>query len=60
MSERENGACGMYPGDRVIYTINGKHGVAREFLQDGDAYVDFDDSSNGNVKWNHLVKEEQR
>lgn len=57
MNERSNGAAGMYPGDRVVYTIDGRKGVAQRFDQDGDAYVDFDDKSDGNVKWNNLVLE---
>jgi hypothetical protein len=31
-----NGACGMNAGDRVRCTIDGKTGVADEFLSDGD------------------------
>jgi hypothetical protein len=57
MNERKSGACGMHYGDRVVHTLTGRHGTAGEFLQDGDCYVDFDDKSNGNVKWNHLVLE---
>lgn len=53
----KNGANGMKPGDRVIFTLDGRRGVAEEFLQDGDAYVTFDDGKRGSVKWNHLVPE---
>lgn len=55
---RRNGACGMHAGDRIIYTIDGRHGRADEFLHDGDAFVTFDDGSYQTVKWNHLRLEE--
>jgi hypothetical protein len=53
----KSGACGMKSGDRVVYVIDGRHGVADEFLHDGDAFVTFDDGRFETVKWNHLVKE---
>jgi len=43
-------------GDRVKYHLNNQFGILKEALQDGDAYVKFDDNSNGNVKWNNLEK----
>lgn len=52
-----SGACGMKSGDRVVYTIDGRHGVADEFLHDGEAFVTFDDGSHETVKWNHLKLE---
>jgi len=51
---RENGANGMTVGDLVVHTLSGRVGRALEFLQDGDAYVEFTDRSDGNVNWNHL------
>lgn len=48
---------GMTEGDRVVYKIDGRHGVAGEFLQDGDCQVTFDDGSTKMVKWNNLRKE---
>lgn len=52
-----NGANGMKAGDRVKYTIDGRVGVADEFLSDGDAFVTWDDGTFETVKWNHLVPE---
>lgn len=46
----------MRVGDRVVYQIDGRHGVAEEFLQDGDACVRFDDGTSGTVKWRLLEK----
>lgn len=58
MLERKSGANGMKVGDRVVYTLNGRRGVANEFLQDGDAEVSFDDGQPPHtVKWNYLVSE---
>lgn len=54
-----NGACGMKAGDRVVYSIDGRRGVADEFLHDGDAFVSFDDGTHDTVKWNHLYPEPQ-
>lgn len=54
-SEHRNGACGMKAGDHVQYTIDGRIGIADEFLSDGDAFVTWDDGTFGTVKWNHLV-----
>lgn len=55
--KRKSGAMGMKEGDRVVYEIDGRHGKAGEFLQDGDCQVDFDDGTSRMVKWNHLHKE---
>lgn len=52
-----SGAWMMRAGDRVVYQIDGRHGIADEFLPDGDAFVSFDDGSYGTVKWNHLAPE---
>lgn len=46
----------MRVGYRVVYQIDGRHGVAEEFLQDGDACVRFDDGTSGTVKWRLLEK----
>ena len=43
-------------GDVVKHNIDGRVGILKEALQDGDAYVSFTDGSNGNVKWNNLEK----
>lgn len=43
-------------GDTVLYHIDGRVGVLKEALQDGDAYVKFPDDSDGNVKWTSLEK----
>lgn len=54
----KNGANGMKPGDRVIYTIDLRRGVAKEFLQDGDGFVQFDGYADLEmVKWKNLVPE---
>lgn len=54
-----SGANGMKAGDRVVYRIDGRRGVADEFLPDGDAFVSFDDGKFETVKWNHLYPEAQ-
>jgi hypothetical protein len=56
------GAFDMKVGDRVVcttpgHTYYGRTGVAKEFLQDGDAYVQLDgESGHTMIKWNHLSK----
>jgi len=55
IADHSNGALGMKAGDRVLYTIDGRTGVADEFLHDGDALVTWDDGTYGTVHWNHLV-----
>ena len=44
-------------GDRVVYEIDGRHGVAHEFMQDGDVEVRFDDGTYALVKWSRCHKE---
>lgn len=53
-----SGANGMKAGDRVIYAIDGRRGVADEFLHDGDAFVTFDGGIYETVKWHHLRAEQ--
>lgn len=50
--DRRSGGNGMKEGDRIVHEPTGHHGVAGEFLQDGDVCVTFDDGSSGMVKWN--------
>lgn len=57
-TEHRSGANGMKAGDRVIYVIDGRHGVADEFFSDGDTFMTFDDGSHETVKWNHLRPED--
>ena len=47
----------MKAGDRVVYMIDGRRGVADEFLHDGDCFVTFDGGRHETVKWNHLIPE---
>ena len=56
-TDKPSGANGMKAGDRVVYTLDGRHGVADEFLPDGDTFITFDDGTFDTVKWNHLVQE---
>lgn len=56
-ADRRSGANGMKEGDRVVYLPTQEHGLAGEFLQDGDVAVTFDDGSHNTVKWIQLVKE---
>lgn len=51
---KHSGANGMKAGDRVRYRLDGRLGVADEFLHDGEAFVTFDDGKHETVKWNHL------
>lgn len=53
----KSGAYGMAAGDRVVYILDGRHGIVDEFLQDGDAYVSFDDGCCMEVKWHYLILE---
>lgn len=41
-------------GDKVRYDIDGHTGTLDECLNDGDAFVTWDDGSYDTVKWNHL------
>jgi hypothetical protein len=45
-------------GDKVIHTQDGRHGTMDEALQDGEAFVTWDDGSYDTVKWNQLRKKE--
>ena len=49
-----SGAMGMKAGDRVRLKIDGRTGVADEFLHDGDTFMSWDDGSFGTYKWNNL------
>lgn len=47
-------------GDRVIYVLDGREiarGVLEDALQDGDAYIKWDDDKPRDCKWNHLYKD---
>lgn len=55
--KNDSGANEMKSGDRIVYIIDGRHGVANEFLHDGDAFVTFDDGKHQTVKWNYLMPE---
>ena len=49
--------CHVVSGDRVEYRFeNNRRGVLDEALQDGDAYVTWDDGAHATVKWKHLAK----
>lgn len=52
-----NGALGIKAGDRFVYDVDGRHGWADEFLQDGDAFVTFDDGTHDTIKWNLMSPE---
>jgi hypothetical protein len=47
-------ALGMKAGDHVRYKIDGRTGIADEFLHDGDTFIVWDDGTCDTVKWNHL------
>lgn len=51
----QSGANGMCAGDRVRH-IDGRTGIADEFLHDGDALITWDDGTFGEVKWKNLTK----
>lgn len=57
LTGHRNGAYGMKAGDRIVYSIDGRHGTADEFLSDGDTFVTWDDGTFGTVKWKHLYLE---
>ncbi len=57
LKDHPNGARGMKAGDRVRYILDGRTGVADEFLSDGDAFVTWDDGTFDTVHWNHLEPE---
>lgn len=49
--------CKVVAGDRVEYRFeNHRRGVLDEALQDGDAFVTWDDGSYATVKWCNLAK----
>lgn len=54
LENNRSGANGMNAGGHVIYTIDGRRGIADEFLPDGDTFISFDDGTFGTVKWHHL------
>lgn len=56
-ADRATGANDLKEGDRVIHELDKRHGVAGEFLQDGDCFVFFDDGKHDMVKWANLVSE---
>lgn len=54
----QSGANGMRAGDRVVYLIDKRRGVAQEFFHDGDACVLFDGAEFSEmVKWHQLLPE---
>jgi hypothetical protein len=53
----KSGAFQLNSGDRFVYDIDGRRGVADEFLQDGEAFVRFDDGTIDTIKWNHMSPE---
>lgn len=52
-----SGAFHLNAGDRFVYDIDGRRGVADEFLHDGDAFVTWDDGTFGTIKWNLMSPE---
>ena len=49
--------CRVVAGDRVEYRFeNHRRGVLDEALQDGDAFVTWENGSHATVKWCHLAK----
>lgn len=53
------GTNSLRAGERFIYTIDGRHGRADEILQDGDAYVTWDDGTWDCIKWNYMIPEKK-
>lgn len=51
------GVGGLMSGDRIIYTIDHRHGWADEFLPDGETLVTFDDGEHTTVNWRWLITE---
>lgn len=45
-------------GDRIQYRVGDRRGVLDEALQDGEAFVTFDDGEHATVNWHHLCKEQ--
>lgn len=56
IADNRSGANDLQAGDRFVYA-DGRRGRADEFLQDGDAFVTWDDGTYGAVKWNHMRPE---
>jgi hypothetical protein len=54
-----SGAFDMQSGCRVIH-LDGRRGVADEFLSDGDALVSWDDGTFDTVRWNSIRPEGTR
>ena len=54
LTGHRNGANGMSAGDHVRYCIDGRTGIADEFLSNGDTFVTWDDGTHDIVKWNYL------
>ena len=52
-----SGALGMKSGDRIRCLTTGRTGVADEFLQDGEAFVSWDDGTCATVKWTSIAPE---
>jgi hypothetical protein len=50
------GVYALRAGDRII-SQDGRRGVADEFLQDGEAYVSFDDGTCACVRWQQISRE---
>jgi hypothetical protein len=48
----------VHSGDRIVCCLTERRGTLDECLQDGDAYVTWDDGTFGTVKWNHLKRAE--
>jgi hypothetical protein len=50
----DGGAMDMRNGDIVRYDIDGRICRLDEAMQDGDAFVTWEDGTYDTVKWNHL------
>lgn len=55
-----SGANGMMAGDRVLHVLDGRIGIADEFLHDGETFVTWEDGTFGTVKWRNLRPHEQK
>ena len=54
------GASGkLSAGDRFVYAIDMRTGIADEFLHDGDAFVTWDDGSFGTIRWNWMYPDDE-
>ena len=54
-----SGAYDMQSGGRVVH-LDGRRGVADEYLSDGDALVSWDDGTFDAVRWNSIRPEGAR